>query len=86
MTTRDEMDALAASMTAQSKQLRPTEEPTMTVYVIREVHGTDYYSETYGWVPASDRATEYETREDAEAVVARECQARTVKVFARDVE
>lgn len=32
MTTRDEMDALAASMTAQSKQLRPTptEEPTMT--------------------------------------------------------
>jgi hypothetical protein len=30
MTTRDEMDALAASMTAQSRQLRPNEEPEMT--------------------------------------------------------
>jgi hypothetical protein len=32
MTTRDEMDALAASMTAQSQQLRPTEGPTMDDY------------------------------------------------------
>jgi hypothetical protein len=45
MTTRDEMDALAASMTAQSKQLRPTEEPTMSERIeIKATDGTVVYS------------------------------------------
>lgn len=59
---------------------------TTTVYVIREVHGSDYFSEVYGWVPASDRATEYETREEAEATMAANCQARTAKVYSREAE
>ena len=56
------------------------------VYVIREVYGPDYYSETRGFVPASDQATEYETRAEAEASAAANCQPRTVKIFARDAE
>lgn len=56
------------------------------VYVIREVYGTDYYSESRGFVPASDMATEFETREEAEKAIEENCQARDVKIFARDAE
>lgn len=50
------------------------------MYAIRETHGSDWWSAVRGWTPASDEATTFETREEAEETAEEECQARTVRV------
>ena len=52
-------------------------------YVIRETNGSDYLT-FRGWAPASDQATEYETREEAEQAVEDECADRDVTIFERE--
>jgi hypothetical protein len=49
--------------------------------VISMNSGSEWYSESKGWTPASDEATIYESREEAEAVIKAESLGRSAAAF-----
>ncbi len=52
--------------------------------VISMNSGSEWYSASKGWTPASDEATVYETREEAEAVIKAESLGRSAGVIEID--